>query len=537
MNIRQALCILTALLGVECAQATPAVQATLTLGNNTQGIAIDPSAAVAIVTNFDSGTVSVININTLTVVATVPVGSNPRRIIIDAATHRTYVINSTTPGTVTVGDTRSGVLTTIPVGNDPRGITSNFFIGEVYVANNGSNSISVISTATNSVIATIPVGNAPTAPTSNDILKKLYVTNSADNTITAIDEKTHTVLKTIAVGKGPVTPAVDGQHSKVYVNNATDKTVSVIDSTTDTVIATIPSGAGGTGATANFVTVNAVYHRAYLPNAVDGTVTIINTDTDTVNKTVTVGTAPVDAIVDANGGNVYVVNQGSNSVSILDAGTETVIDSLAVGGAPWRVIDGLDHIFVLNTNGTATDTVTIAAEENTLANTQIATEFYESAFNHYFHTDDEVETRLLIDGIFGDGWHRTFEFFRVWTAPGPGRVPVCRFFSAAFGLLSSHFYTPYAAECLALQTNPALKAVWQLETTALYYLELTDAAGNCPAGTAPLYRVYNNGMGGAPNHRYTADRAVRALMLTLGWVAEGNGPDIIFACTPTLLAG
>ena len=38
-------------------------------------------------------------------------------------------------------------------------------------------------------------------------------------------------------------------------------------------------------------------------------------------------------------------------------------------------------------------------------------------------------------------------------------------------------------------------AVWQLETATAYYLELTDASGNCPAGTAPLYRVYNNGMG------------------------------------------
>jgi YVTN family beta-propeller protein len=252
---------------------------------------------------------------------------------------------------------------------------------------------------------------------------------------------------------------------------------------------------------------------------------------------VTVGTTPVDSIVDANGGNIYVVNQGSNSVSILDAGTETVIDSLSVGGAPWRVIDGLNHIFVLNTNGSATDSVTISAEENTLANTAIATEFYEAAFDHYFHTDDEIETRLLGDGVFGDAWHRTFEFFRVWTSAGPNRVPVCRFFSAAFGTKSSHFYTPVASECLALQTNPMLKAVWVLETTALYYLELTDTAGNCPAGTAALYRVYNNGMGGAPNHRYTVNRATRDRMITLGWVAEGNGPDVIFACTPTVLAG
>jgi hypothetical protein len=61
---------------------------------------------------------------------------------------------------------------------------------------------------------------------------------------------------------------------------------------------------------------------------------------------------------------------------------------------------------------------------------------------------------------------------------------------------------------------------------------LTDASGNCPAGTAPLYRVNNNGMGGAPNHRFTADRAIRDLMLTLGWKAEGNGPEVIFACVP-----
>jgi YVTN family beta-propeller protein len=528
MKARKAGFIVAAALACSCAWAGPAVQATLTLGNNTQGIAIDPAAAVAVITNFDSGTVSVININTLTVVATVPVGSNPRRIIIDAATHRTYVTNSTTPGTVTVGDTRTGVLTTIAVGNDPRGITSNFFIGEVYVANHASNSISVISTATNSVIATIAVGTAPNSPASNDILKKLYVVNSTDNTVSVIDEHTHTLIKTVAVGHGPSSASIDGQHSKVYVNNETDKTVSVIDSTTDMVIATIPSGAG----TSNFVTISAVYHRGYLPNAVDGTVTIINTDTDTVDKTVAVGTTPVDALVDANGGNVYVVNQGSNTVSILNAATETVIDSLAVGVAPWRIVDGLNHVFVLNTNGAATDTVTIAAEENTLANTQIATEFYEADFNHYFNTDDEVETRLLVDGIFGDGWHRTFLFFRVWTAPGPGRLPVCRLFSASFAPLSSHFYTLNAAECQFRAANG-----WVLESSAFYYLMPTDANGNCPAGTAPLFRVYNNGMGGAPNHRLTGDVITRNLMITLGWIAEGNGPLIIFACTPTLLGG
>jgi len=524
------------------APGSPAVQATLAVGNNTQGIAVDPVIAKAFVTNEDSASVSVIDINTLTVVATIPVTANPRRIVADAATHMVYLTHATAAAvqsvvTVINGATNS-VVTTIPVGNNPGGITANFFIGEVYVTNAGSNSVSVIGTATNSVIATIPVGSGPTSPTSNDIVKKLYVPSNTDNTVTSIDERTHTVLKTIGVGRAPVTPAVDAQHAKVYVNNQTDKTMSVIDSTTDTVIAVVPIGQGvNASGTANFPVVNAVYHRVYLPNGADGTITIIDTDTDTVTHTVAVGSTPLDTILDANGGNVYVVNQGSNSVSILNAATETVIDTLAVGGAPWRMIDGLDHIFVLNTNGASADSVTIAAEENTLAQTAIATEFYEANFNHYFHTADEVETRLLVDGVFGDAWHRTFEFFRVWTSAGPGRVPVCRFFSATFGALSSHFYSPYAAECSALQTRPDLAAVWQLETLALYYLELTDANGNCRAGTAPLYRVFNQGMGGAPNHRYTGDRAVRDAMVALGWGAEGGGPDIVFACTPTLENG
>ncbi len=535
MRTRQTVFAVAAMLAFSFANASPPVQATLTLGNNTQGIASDPSLDKVFITNFDSGTVSVVDMNALTLLATIPVGANPRRIAVDAATHRVYVTNSIAAGTVTVINAQTNaVVATIPVGNDPRGVGSNFFINEVYVSNNAGSSVSVISAATNAVVATIPVGVNPLAPASNDILDKLYVVNSGSNTVSVIDEHTLAVIKTIAVGNGPGTAAVDAQHGKVYVNNVTDKTISVINSATDTVTATIP---GGATSSSNFGVVSAVYHRYYLPNAVDNTVTIVNTDTDTVTNTVTVGATPFDLIVDSNGGNIYVVNQGSNSLTILNAGTETVIDNLAVGGAPWRMIDGLDHIFVLNTNGANPDSVTIAAEENTLANTAIATEFYEAAFDHYFHTADEVETRLLVDGVFGDAWHRTFVFWRVWTSPGPGRVPVCRFFSASFAPKSSHFYTPIASECQTLQTDPTLSAVWQLEDTAVFYMELTDAGGNCAANTSPLYRVYNNGMGGAPNHRYTPDRSIRDHMITLGWSAEGQGPDTIFACIPTLLSG
>jgi YVTN family beta-propeller protein len=502
------------------------------MGNNTQGIAYDPSLAQVFVTNFNDGTGTVVDINSMTVIATVPLGTNPKRIVDNAVTHRAYVSLSNNPGSVFVGDTTFATQpVNVPAGNNPRGLAADFFISRLYATNVDDKTVSVIDTTTNTVVAVLPVGAGAGAAETNGILKKGYVANTTDNTVTVIDELALTT-KTIGVGKGPGFCATDGQHAKVYCNNVTDKTISVIDSNTDTVIAVIPSGAGNNN---NFGTVSGVYHRFYLPNGVDGTLTIVDTDNDTVTNTVPVGMSPTEAIVDADGGDVYVVNSGSNSVTVINAASETVVGSFAVGGAPWRMIVGLRQLFVLNTNGAAQDSMTIATPNDSIADTAIATEFYHAVFNHYFHTANETETRYLVDGAFGDDWHRTFEFFRVWTTPGPGRLPVSRFFSTQWGTKSSHFYTANQAERAALISGQI--AGWQLEADNVYYIILADANGNCPDGTSPLYRMYNNGMGGAPNHRFTVDRATRDMMVAQGWVGEGQGPDVVYGCVPTLLNG
>jgi len=38
----------------------------------------------------------------------------------------------------------------------------------------------------------------------------------------------------------------------------------------------------------------------------------------------------------------------------------------------------------------------------------------------------------------------------------------------------------------------------------------------CPPATVPVYRLYNNGQGAAPNHRYTTNLGTRASMLMKG---------------------
>jgi len=159
--------------------------------------------------------------------------------------------------------------------------------------------------------------------------------------------------------------------------------------------------------------------------------------------------------------------------------------------------------------------------------TQAAIEFYDARFDAYFVTSNPNEVATLDDGRV-NGWQRTGAFFSVWPLAAPGTQAVCRFFSGQkFAPKSSHFYTPYASECATARANPD----WIYEGDVMGW-RLPDASGKCAAGERPLYRVYNNGQGNAPNHRYYTDARLHAEMQFRGWVVEGNGATQVFACVP-----
>lgn len=156
-----------------------------------------------------------------------------------------------------------------------------------------------------------------------------------------------------------------------------------------------------------------------------------------------------------------------------------------------------------------------------------AVEYYYADWNYYFITAFADEIALLDGGAFNGNWRRTGQTFKVWTRGSATTPAACRFFSTGFWPKSSHFYTPFATECVTVKQNHN----WQFEAVA-FYMQLADATGNCAAGTVPLYRLYNNGMGGAPNHRYTTSTTISDQMIVAGWVFEGNGNTKVFACLP-----
>ncbi|MFO1303105.1 MAG: choice-of-anchor D domain-containing protein [Burkholderiales bacterium] len=161
--------------------------------------------------------------------------------------------------------------------------------------------------------------------------------------------------------------------------------------------------------------------------------------------------------------------------------------------------------------------------------TAIAVEYYHAAFDHYFVTAIADEITKLDNGTFV-GWARTGKQFKVYTATGTSLSGVCRFFSTSFNPKSSHFYTASASECTVVKSNKD----WTFEDV-VFYLPTPAADGSCAAGTAPVYRLYNNGQGAAPNHRLTTDAAVRSEMMSrpdpTKWIPEGLGIGVTM-CSP-----
>ncbi len=152
-------------------------------------------------------------------------------------------------------------------------------------------------------------------------------------------------------------------------------------------------------------------------------------------------------------------------------------------------------------------------------------EYYNTTLDHYFITWTAAEIANLDAGSTPTRWVRTGLTFRAHATPQPGTSQICRFYiPPSEG--DSHFFGRNQAECSASQqANP--KFVLEDPDYMQLYMPI---AGACPARTRPVYRLFSNRPDA--NHRYLTERAIRDQMVAAGWLAEGDGPDVVAMCAP-----
>lgn len=285
--------------------------------NQPYTITINPAGTFAYVTNSNSTTVTVINLEDNTVEGQIAGFDGPSGMVISPDGAIGYVNNYGAPGGIGSG--------------------------------NGT-TVNVVNLLTNAIEASITVGLAPAALAMSSDGAFVYVINygngNPDNgSMSVIDTSNNSVTTPVASGlSGPFAIAITPDDNFAYITNFGSNnfipigtTVSVIDLSDNTITATIdlamqPAGLaitpdGKFAYASNYNALyssNGVYNGAVLVGTVNilvpgqGTINIIDTATNSVvSQTIPVGQSPANIVISPSGQFAYVSNFVSNTVNVI----------------------------------------------------------------------------------------------------------------------------------------------------------------------------------------------------------------------------
>jgi YVTN family beta-propeller protein len=258
--------------------ATNKVIKNITVGSGTHDIKISDDQQIVYTTDIDSGTVSIVNTTSNTLID---------QINADVAVHGVAEFNNI----LYVGDVYGGKLLVIKdnaikdeikVGSGPEYVEARPPDGRIlYVANLWS-PISVVDLTENRVIKNIDSGVTPHGLSFTNDGSRLFIVNMFSNTLSVIDAQRHEIIKTIPVGKQPEYVKISPDEGFAYVTNLGEDTVSKIDLRNLEVIKSkIPVGKGPHG-----IAFSEDGEIAYISNMKSNDVSVIDTSTDKVIDTI-----------------------------------------------------------------------------------------------------------------------------------------------------------------------------------------------------------------------------------------------------------
>ncbi|QQG48484.1 MAG: YncE family protein [archaeon] len=305
----------------------PRVVATVDLGGRAMSVAVDSRAGLVFATSApnsigpgNSSTKPLlveVNASTGEVLRTLTVGNGSGPLAVDPLAGRVYEVNRGQGSVSVIDESTWTVVSTISVGNDPDGIAVNPDLGMVYVSNGGTNTLSVINATKGRETAQVVVGNNPSGIAVDQVSGTVYVAGSPD-LIAVINGTSNVLIRTITLNDMPFALGVDSSTGTIYASLYFSRSLLVVNGSTD-----IPLTEVQVNSSTDFsggIAVNPDTHDVYLTNRDSDSVSIIDGTTFTLKGTARVGHYPQGVAVDPATGFAYVANLYSNSLSIVSSG-------------------------------------------------------------------------------------------------------------------------------------------------------------------------------------------------------------------------
>lgn len=286
--------------------------------------------------NMESGTVSVIDADSMKVVVTIDTrGYQTDDLFLLPDQSRLFVTNMHN-GTLTVVDTATNqVITTIPTGKRAHALALTPDEKQIWVVNGGEEYLTVIDVSSLKIAGRVSMGQiiGPGYIRFSPDGTRAYVTNPTLGTISVINVASKKVVATVEVGKGPTFIQVGSDGRRVWGTDTGGDEIYALDGSSNRLLGKLTVGEAPNQLTivgdSLYVTVGGTNEVAVVGD-VEGQVS--------VKERIKVNGRPRGIRSSPDGKRLYVTSEGTNDLNVIDIATQKVVGTVPVGRRPVAVV-------------------------------------------------------------------------------------------------------------------------------------------------------------------------------------------------------
>jgi len=283
------------------------------------------------------------------------------------ATAELAYVSNEKDNTLSVIDLESlSVVDTIEVGMRPRGITFSKDFKKLYICASDSDSVQVMDVATQQIIADLPSGEDPEQFALHPDDRQLYIANEDSAVVTVVDTQERTVIAQIDVGVEPEGMAVSPDGKWAVNTSETTNMLHWIDTSTFELVDN-----SLVGQRPRHVEFSDDGKVLWASSEIGGTVTVMDVASRKPLKLIDFKIPgvhrdkiqPVGIKLTSDGRYAFVALGPANHVAVVDAKTFKVEKYLLVGRRVWQMDFANNQALLLTTNGVSGDVSVIDVDD------------------------------------------------------------------------------------------------------------------------------------------------------------------------------